>query len=136
MLDRSVPRVKLPSGREATPFDALRFCYNLSETDIEVLLTLLNGEKYDVDSLAAKLGLSKATVNRALNKLVSMGFVRKEREPRRAAGRPKYLYSVANPEELLHRIEGDLELCARIFKEELKSSLLAVLTGYKQPAGN
>ena len=136
MLDPSVPRVRLPSGREATPFDALKFCYNLSETDVEVLLLLLNGEKYDVESLATKLGLSKATVNRALNKLVAMGFVRKEREPRRAAGRPKYLYSVANPDELLRKIEDDLDVCAKIFKEELKSTLTSVLRGFKQPAGN
>jgi len=110
MLAKDVPRVKLPSGKEATPLDALKFCYNLSETDLEVLTLLMDGNKLDVDTIASKLGLSKATVNRALNKLVSLGFVERERHKRSGAGRPKYIYYVKRPEEILDKISKSGEL--------------------------
>ncbi len=114
---RDIPRIRLPNGREITPLEALRFCYNLSETDIDVLLYILRGGKYDVDTLAKELNLSKATINRSLNKLVSLGFVEKERETRKSAGRPKYYYYAKNVDILLARIKSDLEHCAKVFHE-------------------
>ena len=123
MLAKDVPRVKLPSGKEATPLDALKFCYNLSETDLEVLTLLMDGNKLDVDTIASKLGLSKATVNRALNKLVSLGFVERERHKRSGAGRPKYIYYVKRPEEILDKIRRDFDLCAEFFRASIEKML-------------
>ncbi len=121
-------RVRLPNGREITPIEALRFCYNLSETDIEVLLHILRGDKYDVDTLAKQLNLSKATINRSLNKLTSLGFVEKEREARKSAGRPKYYYYVRDPHSLIQRIKSDLELCAKVFQEGIQALLEQILS--------
>ena len=127
MLEESVPRVKLPSGKEVTPLDAMKFCYNLSETDIEVLMLLMQGEKLDVESIASKLGLSKATVNRALNKLVALGFVERERFKRSGAGRPRYLYYVPDPKRVLDKIAKDFVTCADLFRKNVEV-LLSMLS--------
>ena len=121
-----MPRVKLPSGREVTPLDALKFCYNLSETDLEVLVLLMQGEKLDVETIASKLGLSKATVNRALNKLVALGFVERERFRRSSAGRPRYLYYVPDVNKVLDKIAKDFATCAELFQKNV-AALLSML---------
>ncbi len=132
MLEESVPRVKLPSGKEVTPLDAMKFCYNLSETDLEVLMLLMQGEKLDVESIASKLGLSKATVNRALNKLVALGFVERERFKRSSAGRPRYLYFVKDPHRVLDKIAKDFNTCADMFKKNIEVLLSMLSKGARE----
>ncbi|WP_167827895.1 HTH-type transcriptional regulator Lrs14 [Pyrolobus fumarii] len=126
-IEIAAQRVKLPSGREITPLEALKFCYNLSETDIEILIVMLQGGKYDVETLANKLGLSKATINRSLNKLAAIGFVERERETRKTAGRPRYFYYIRDPANLLSKIQNDLDFCAKAFEEGIKNMLLSSL---------
>ncbi len=116
-------RLRLPSGREATIAEGLRFCYDLSETDTQILIELLQGGEYTVDELAEKLRLSKATVNRSLNKLVELGFVSRRREKRQSVGRPRFKYYVEDPKKVLEKIEHDLDACANVFKQKLKELL-------------
>ncbi len=116
-------RIRLPTGREAAIVEALRFCYDLSETDAIILFTLLRGGEYTVDDLVQKLGLSKATINRGLSKLVEIGFVQRTREQRSRVGRPRYKYFVQDPRRVIERIIHDFEECAKTFKEELERLL-------------
>ncbi len=116
----SEERIHLPSGREVNITEGLRFCYDLSETDTQILLELLKGGEYSVNELAEKLGLSKATVNRSLNKLVELGFVSRKREKKEGVGRPKFKYYIDNPKELIERLKKDFEACAEEFKRRIE----------------
>lgn len=112
-------RIKLPSGKEINLVDVLKFCYDLSETDTQILLKLVKGDEYDVDKLARELGLSKATVNRSLNKLVELGFVLRRRERRQSVGRPKYKYYVEDSQSLVEKLKNDMERCAEVMKQHV-----------------
>jgi len=114
-----VERIRLPSGKEINLVDVLKFCYDLSETDTQILLKLVKGNEYDVDELAKELGLSKATVNRSLNKLVELGFILRRRERRQSVGRPKYKYYVENPQNLIEKLKSDMEKCAEVMKQHI-----------------
>ncbi len=119
----SEKKFQLPSGREVDVAEGLRFCYDLSETDTQILIELLKGGEYSVDELAAKLGLSKATVNRSLNKLVELGFVSRRREKREGVGRPKFRYYIEEPQKVLEKIEKDIDTCAAEFKRKMRALL-------------
>ncbi|MCG2907460.1 MAG: MarR family transcriptional regulator, partial [Sulfolobales archaeon] len=70
----------LPSGKELTLLDVLSFCYGLSETDVQVLMALLKSSPKSTEDLEQELQLSKASVNRSLNKLLSMELVKRIKE--------------------------------------------------------
>ena len=114
-----VERIRLPSGKEIDLMDVLKFCYDLSETDTQILLKLVKGNEYDVDELAKEMGLSKATVNRSLNKLVELGFIFRCRERRQSVGRPRYKYYVENPQNLIEKLRSDMEKCAEVMKQHI-----------------
>ena len=121
-----VERVKLPSGKEIDLVDVLRFCYDLSETDTQILFKLVRGDEYDVDELAKELGLSKATVNRSLNKLVELGFTFRRRERRQYVGRPKYKYYVKDSQNLIEKLKSDMERCAEVMKQHISRLIESV----------
>jgi len=112
-------RLRLPTGRETALVEGLRFCYDLSETDVLILFELLKGGEYTVDDLAQKLNLSKATINRGLAKLTELGFVTRTREKRSKVGRPRYKYFISDPEKIIQRIIRDFEDCAQAFRKTL-----------------
>ena len=67
----------LPSGKELRLIDVLRFCYGLSKTEVEILMTLLKSRPKTTQELEQELQLSKVIVNRSVNKLLSMGLVKR-----------------------------------------------------------
>ncbi|MGB9784471.1 MAG: helix-turn-helix domain-containing protein [Fervidicoccaceae archaeon] len=108
--------LKLPSGKELTLYDLVKFCYNFSETDLEILFRLLN-KKMTLDDLSQELGLSKATVSRGLNNLLGLGFVVRNRElSSKNIGRPRYTYSTSK-EIIESRLMKDIEKCANVIRE-------------------
>lgn len=123
VLEFSKFKVKLPSGKEVGVIDALTFCYGLSDTDVEVLKVLMEKENATEDDVSDRLGLSKASVNRSLNKLMSIGFIERERGQTPKMGRPRYVYKTADPNSMLERIKGDFHECARLFSSVISSLL-------------
>jgi len=108
--------LKLPSGKELTLYDLVKFCYNFSETDLEILFKLLN-KKMTLDDLSQELGLSKATVSRGLNNLLGLGFVVRNREvSSKNIGRPRYSYYTSK-EIIESRLMKDIEKCANVIRE-------------------
>lgn len=105
-------RIKLPSGKDAGLVDILSFCYGLSETDVQVLMALAKSEAKGTEDLEADLKLSKASINRSLNKLLEMGLVMRIKEPGNKAGRPRYLYKSRDYNELKQKILSDIKDCA------------------------
>ncbi|BAB67146.1 MULTISPECIES: HTH-type transcriptional regulator Lrs14 [Sulfurisphaera] len=119
-------RIKLPSGKDAGLVDILSFCYGLSETDVQVLIALAKSEARGTEDLESDLKLSKASINRSLNKLLEMGLVMRIKEPGNKAGRPRYLYKTKDYNELKQKILSDIKDCAekmaQLVDQEFSSS--------------
>ncbi len=118
-------RLRLPSGRESTLADVMRFCYDLSDTDTQILVEILKGgsEGYTVEELAERLRLSKATANRSLNKIAELGFVSRKREKREGVGRPRYRYYVDDPARVISKIKEDLKNCCEEYMKRFDQFL-------------
>lgn len=105
-------RIRLPSGKDAGLSDILSFCYGLSDTDVQVLLALMNGDAKGTEELEEELKLSKASINRSLNKLLEMEFAMRIKETGNKAGRPRYLYRAKDRPSLRERVLGDIKNCS------------------------
>lgn len=114
-------RITLPSGKEAKLIDALAFCYDISDTEFKVLQTVIEKKTITEDELVEMLKLSKASVNRSLNKLVSLGFIEREKVQSNKGGRPKYLYKALDKEELVKKLTEDFKKCSEMFINTLPS---------------
>jgi predicted transcriptional regulator len=129
-VELETKKVKLPSGREMGLVEALNFCYDISDTDFQVLKLLLGAGTKTEDELAETLKLSKASINRSVNKLISIGFVERLKDTSSKGGRPRYLYKAIDVDKLIDKITKDFNYCAelfsglahRIFKEESPKS--------------
>jgi len=118
-----ISRVRLPSGKEVGLVEALSFCYDLSDTDFQVLKALLNSDGKNEDMLAEQLKLSKASINRSVNKLVSLGFVERMKDSSSKGGRPRYIYKAVPTERLMEKITNDFKRCAELFSSILPKEL-------------
>jgi len=123
-ISTSGVRIKLPSGKDAGLVDILSFCYGLSETDVQVLMALTRGEAKGTEDLENDLRLSKASINRSLNKLVELGLVTRIKEAGNKAGRPRYLYKAKDYKEIKEKLLSDIRNCAeemaRLIEAEFK----------------
>jgi Predicted transcriptional regulator len=122
-MELEISRVRLPSGKEVGLVEALSFCYDLSDTDFQVLKALLNSDGKNEDMLAEQLKLSKASINRSVNKLVSLGFVERMKDSSSKGGRPRYIYKAVHTERLMEKITNDFRRCAELFSSILPKEL-------------
>ncbi|BCU69129.1 HTH-type transcriptional regulator Lrs14 [Stygiolobus caldivivus] len=120
-------KVVLPSGKEVKLLDALSFCYDISDTEYKVLQAVLDKKTITEDELVESLKLSKASINRSLNKLVSLGFISREKLQSSKGGRPKYVYRSVENQILIERIREDFEKCSQMFINILPKVLLSSL---------
>ncbi|QGA54230.1 MarR family transcriptional regulator [Sulfolobus sp. E5-1-F] len=116
-------RVRLPSGKEVGLIDALNFCYDISDTDFQVLKTLLTSGPKTEDELAEMLHLSKASINRSVNKLVSLGFVDRVKDSSSKGGRPRYIYKPIEADRITEKISSDFKYCADLFSSVIPQEL-------------
>jgi predicted transcriptional regulator len=114
---------KLPSGKEVKPLDVLRFCYDLSETDVQILELLLKLGPKPADELGQELKVSKGTINRSVNKLAKIGLIMRIKETGNKIGRPRYVYSAPNFDELKGRITKEIEECTNTIKNFMIKNL-------------
>ena len=118
-------KARLPSGREVGLVEALSFCYDISDTDFQILRALINLGPKTEDDLASVLKLSKASINRSVNKLISIGFVERVKDQGSKGGRPRYIYKAVDSDFLVEKMSKDFEYCAKLFSaltpSELKS---------------
>ncbi|MBW9140470.1 MAG: MarR family transcriptional regulator [Candidatus Aramenus sp.] len=117
-------KVRLPSGKEVGLIEALSFCYDISDTDFLVLKTLINAGEKTEDELASLLKLSKASINRSVNKLISVGFVERVKDQNSKGGRPRYIYKPLDPTLITQKIAKDFDYCAKLFGSIVPSELL------------
>ncbi|MEJ2777175.1 HTH-type transcriptional regulator Lrs14 [Sulfolobaceae archaeon RB850M] len=122
-MELEIVRVRLPSGKEVGLIEALNFCYDISDTDFQVLKALLNSGGKNEDTLAEELKLSKASINRSVNKLVSLGFVERMKDQSSKGGRPRFIYRAIPAERLIEKISNDFKRCAELFSNVLPKEL-------------
>ncbi|QGR20295.1 HTH-type transcriptional regulator Lrs14 [Stygiolobus azoricus] len=122
-MELEISRVRLPSGKEVGLVEALSFCYDLSDTDFQVLKALLNSDGKNEDMLAEQLKISKASINRSVNKLVSLGFVERMKDSSSKGGRPRYIYKSIPVERLIEKITNDFRRCAELFSNIIPKDL-------------
>ena len=72
--------------------------YNLGSGQFPALLVLLKNEGINQETISKTLHLDKATVARAVNKLMAKGYVVRKRDP--LDGRAYVLYTTANFESV------------------------------------
>jgi len=118
----------LPSGKELKLDNVLRFCYGLTETEILILVTLLKSRPKTTQELEQELQLSKASVNRSLNKLLGMGLVKRTKDIAKRYGRPRYIYYALNLEELQSKLVKEIEDCTNSIRN------LVMKTDLKEPS--
>jgi len=112
-----LPRCRLPSGKEVSIIEVLKFFYDFNETDVIILLKILKNHSVTLDDLSRETNLSKASISRSISKLYSLGFVSREKTTGKSVkGRPKYIYRV-NRESALNKIYENIEKCSSIAKE-------------------
>ncbi|MEM0373368.1 MAG: HTH-type transcriptional regulator Lrs14 [Sulfolobaceae archaeon] len=114
-MESGSEKIKLPSGKEMALIDALNFCYDLSDTDFQILKILVNSGTKTEDELAEILKLSKASINRSVNKLIAVGFVERVKDTKTKGGRPRYLYKSISVDKLIEKISKDFNYCAEVF---------------------
>ncbi|QGR19240.1 helix-turn-helix domain-containing protein [Stygiolobus azoricus] len=118
-------KVKFPDGREVDIHEVISFMYGLGMGEIEVLHILLSrGQKYSADELAEVLKVSKASVNKALNTLLSKGLIEREKVITNSKkGRPVYVYS-ANKELVSKKLSEDTYKLILNTRDTLKKTLV------------
>jgi len=115
VMETEPSKIKLPSGKEMSLIDALNFCYDLSDTDFQILKILVSSGMKTEDELAEILKLSKASINRSVNKLIAAGFVERVKDTKTKGGRPRYLYKSISVDKLIEKISKDFNYCAEVF---------------------
>ncbi len=117
-------KIRLPSGKEASLIDALGFCYDISDTDFQVLRVLMKSNGKTEDELSSMLHLRKASINRSVNKLASLGFIDREKDPNSKGGRPRFIYTAVPYESLVEKISKDFKYCADLFSSSFNRELV------------
>ncbi|MEM0043604.1 MAG: helix-turn-helix domain-containing protein [Sulfolobales archaeon] len=111
-----IPRCKLPSGREVSIIDVLKFFYDLNETDVIILLKLSREGGKTLEELSQSISMSKASISRSISKLHSLGFIsRKKITGKMIRGRPKYIYDI-DREKVLRDILENINKCSEVAK--------------------
>ena len=110
-VPESQDKYVLPLGKELKLSDVFHFCYGLTESDIQILMALLNSNHKTAQDLEQELQLSRALVGRSLNKLLSIGLVQRTKETGNKTGRPRYVYFIPDPGEFKAKLVKEIEDC-------------------------
>lgn len=99
--------------------EIIKCVYNLSDTDVKALDSLLDDEGIRASDVAEKIGKDRSTAHRSLEKLVACGMCSKERRAGHPRGFANYYQRIPN-QELLKKTEQKLDACYRNVKKILK----------------
>ncbi|BCU66931.1 transcriptional regulator [Sulfolobales archaeon HS-7] len=95
--------------------DAIRCCFQITDTDVDCFLRLIQiGGKATSEELAKNMNLSKTTVESSLKKLIEVGLVERHKVEDRKVGRPKYNYVLK--EDILSVVRSGLSNCSKKFQ--------------------
>jgi len=123
--EKMADKLIFPDGREINVEGLLSFLYNLGESEIQVLEVLMaSNDKLTSEEIANRLKVSKASVNKAINNLISKGLVEKEKVivDEKKKGRPTFAYYVRS-DYINKKISEDTFNVVFNVKETLKKLL-------------
>lgn len=93
-------------GVDAPALEAvLRSVFDMSRTELEICLCVMEDGDLTVRELAADIGYDRSVVSRHLNHLAELGVVEKQRRLLEAGGHT-YLYTPVPPEKVRARLRG------------------------------
>ncbi|MCY0873870.1 MAG: HTH domain-containing protein [Acidianus infernus] len=109
-------KVKFHYGREVDVLTIFKFVYGLSNPELEILKLLVNTKgKLSAEDIASSLNISRNTVTKPINLLLSKGLVLRDKEKGKANGRPRLVYFVTP--DIYSKLLTDLQ---NIVNESLK----------------
>lgn len=122
--------INLFMDTDCTCKNLLECVYNLSSSDIDILIVLLRSkEPLTLEILSKQMRKDKGTVFRSLQKLVSIGFCVKENRNLRGGGQ-YHIYRTASidmieraTEHRIKEIQKSLSKLIRRFKEDIQQMI-------------
>lgn len=104
-----------------TCYDLVKCMFRLSETEIFIIKSFEEGEGLTAQEVGDRINRDRATAYRALEKLVSIGLLHKERRGREVRGYSNYYIKVAR-REILRKAEKRLDKCYTAIKTALMNA--------------
>jgi predicted transcriptional regulator len=104
-----------------TCYDLVKCMFRLSETEIAIIKVMGEMEALTAQEVAEQIERDRATAYRALEKLVSIGLIHKERRGREGRGYSNYYMKLAR-KDILRKAEKRLDKCYTAIKSALMDS--------------
>lgn len=109
-------KVKFPDGREVDVLAIFKFVYGLSDSELNILKLLVETRgKLSAEDIATNLNISRNTVTKPINLLISKGLVLKDKEKGKTGGRPRLVYFIIP--DIYSKLMADLQ---KIVSDSLK----------------
>ena len=96
----------------------LRTVFDMSGTELDVCLCVMEGGELTVAELAEQIGYDRSVVERHLNHLADLGVVEKRRRIRPEGGHV-YIYTPQPPEVVRERLRGEFLTWVRLATAQL-----------------
>ncbi|TFG09758.1 hypothetical protein EU534_01780 [Candidatus Heimdallarchaeota archaeon] len=93
---------------ELTCFDIIKATYALSDNEVEVMMCIKHSQPTDIMTIVDIIPKDRATITRSIQRLMSIGFVKKTKINLDRGGF-KYLYSSLSTEEMKIKLKGLLQ---------------------------
>ncbi len=98
--------------------ELIRCSFQLSKTDYEVLVKLMDSEK-DTKKLAEEMGLDRSTVQKSVSKLRNQGLI-KRRQYNLSSGGYRYVYTSKEKEEIKKEVRSLIDKWSSSAKEAIQ----------------
>ncbi len=98
--------------------EIIRCSFQLSKTDYEVLVKLMDSEK-STKELAEEMELDRSTVHKSVSKLLDQGLVRR-RQYNIKSGGYRYVYTAKDREEIKKKVRSLIENWSSSAKKAVK----------------
>lgn len=97
-------RAKMDAAVDDPPLEGiLRSVFDMSSTELEICLCVMEGGELTVTELASDIGYDRSVVSRHLNHLAELGVIEKQRRLLEGGGHT-YLYTPVAPETVRERL--------------------------------
>ena len=91
-------------SEDITCFEIIQAIYALSENELEVMMCIKHSQPVDIKTIAKIIPKDRATISRAIQRLMSIGFVKKTKINLDRGGY-KYKYSGLSTDELKNKLK-------------------------------
>jgi Predicted transcriptional regulator len=95
-----------PVSSNPTLSDLLKSVFEMSDTELELCLCVMEGGSITVSTLAEQTEYDRSLINRHLNHLASIGVVTKQRRLLNSGGEI-YVYTPVSPETVREQLRGE-----------------------------